>query len=277
MASTGIYEIWPLTLGWERLPKSFSIHGDTSGETLVEPVGALLLRTDSGWILIDTGCNPALIRDQPLYERLHARNHGIVPILPEGGGDPLLDALAARGLGVSDISEVVLSHLHNDHAGGLRHFAGRVPVTVQRTELEYGLAAHPFPEQHGMFRIDFDDPEHDWVLIEGDVELRPGLRTVLTPGHTPGHQSFVVALDDEAGGDGFVFTFDAADLTENIEHELAVGGFVHCEAQDTIAPIRRLKAIAAELGHRIVPGHDPVVWPELTAELEARWGKLSPA
>ena len=40
---------------------------------------------------------------------------------------------------------VAVSHLHNDHAGGLRHFAGRVPVHAQRAELEFGLADHPTP------------------------------------------------------------------------------------------------------------------------------------
>lgn len=34
-----------------------------------------------------------------------------------------------------------------------------------------------------------------------------------------------------------------------------------------IDAIRRLKAIAAERGYRLVPGHDPVVWPAFTAEL----------
>jgi hypothetical protein len=76
-------------------------------------------------------------------------------------------------------------------------------------------------------------------------------------------------LADEVGIPGFVFAFDAADLQENIDHELAVGGFINCEAEDTIEPIRRLKAIAAEKGYRLVPGHDPDVWPKLTAELGA--------
>jgi N-acyl homoserine lactone hydrolase len=87
---------------------------------------------------------------------------------------------------------------------------------------------------------------------------------VLTPGHTPGHQSFVIDLPD---GSGYVFAFDAGDLTENFERELAVGGFVHCEAEDTIAPIRRLNTIAADSGYRLIPGHDPVVWPALLEEL----------
>jgi hypothetical protein len=40
---------------------------------------------------------------------------------------------------------------------------------------------------------------------------------------------------------------------------------------ETVEPIRRLKAIAAERGFRLVPGHDPVVWPALTEELARRF------
>jgi glyoxylase-like metal-dependent hydrolase (beta-lactamase superfamily II) len=94
---TCVRRIIPLTVGWERLPKSYSVHGDTSGLTLVEPVPAIVLDTDDGWTLIDTGMNPALIRDPLYFERFHGRNHAIVPILPEGDGEPLEDALAEHG------------------------------------------------------------------------------------------------------------------------------------------------------------------------------------
>jgi len=50
-----------------------------------------------------------------------------------------------------------------------------------------------------------------------------------------------------------------------------VGGFINCAPEDTVASIRRLKAIAAERGYPVVPGHDPVVWPILTEELAERW------
>jgi N-acyl homoserine lactone hydrolase len=264
MSSTSVRRVIPLIVGWERLPKSFSVHGESSGAELIEPVPVVLLDTDDGWTLLDTGVNVAIINDRPLYERLHGRNHDIVPILPDVDGEPLEHALAAHGVALADIRRIYLSHLHNDHAGGLRLFERSVPIWVQRRELEYGLADHPFPERHGMFRIDFDDPEIDWRLVDGDTELAPGIRAVLTPGHTPGHQSFVIDLPD---GSGYVFAFDAGDLTENFERELAVGGFVHCEAEDTIAPIRRLNTIAADSGYRLIPGHDPVVWPALLEEL----------
>ncbi len=78
----------------------------------------------------------------------------------------------------------------------------------------------------------------DWRLADGEAEIAPGITAVPTYGHTPGHQSFVVELDESVGGDGFVFAFDAADLTENIEHELAIGGFIGVEPEETIEPIR---------------------------------------
>jgi N-acyl homoserine lactone hydrolase len=271
---SGVRRIILLTLGWEDLPKSWSVHGVPQEERLREPVPAVLLECDGGWLLLDTGFNPALIRDPALYNRFHGRNHDISAILP-GPGEPLEDALEQAGLKIDSVTAVALSHLHNDHAGGLRHFAGAVPVHAQRAELEYGLGPHPEPERHGMFRIDYDDPDIDWRLAEGDIEIAPGVTAVLTAGHTPGHQSFIVEIDESAGGGGYVFAFDAADLTENIDHELAIGGFIGCQPEDTVEPIRRLKSIAAERGFPVVPGHDPVVWPSLTSELAARWGAPS--
>ena len=178
------------------------------------------------------------------------------PVLP-GPGEPLAEALDAEGVHLADVHAVAVSHLHYDHAGGLKHFAGRVPVHIQRSELDYGMSAPP----------DFDDPRIDWRIAEGDTEIVPGVTAVLTAGHTPGHQSFVVRVDPSAGGGGFVFAFDAADLTENIDREVAVGGRIGAPAEQSVAQIRKLKQIAAGRGYRLVPGHDPDAWPVLTAEL----------
>jgi N-acyl homoserine lactone hydrolase len=258
-----------LTLGWEDLPKSVSVHGAPPDERLREPTPGVLVETEGGWLLLDTGFNTALVRDPALRRRFfpHAE---YVPVLP-GAGEPLPEAMARAGLDVGDVVAVALSHLHADHAGGLKLFAGRVPVHAQRREVDFGLR-DPRAEREGVFRIDFDDPRIDWRLADGDVEIAPGVRAVSTPGHTPGHQSFVVDVDDERGGGGFVFAFDAADLTENIERELPIGSFVDVSPEETVEPIRRLKRIAAERGHRLVPGHDPQVWPALTAELSGRFG-----
>ncbi|MCU1691779.1 MAG: beta-lactamase protein [Frankiales bacterium] len=259
-----VRRVIPLTLGWEDLPKTVSVLGADPAERLLEPVPAVLLQVDDGWLLLDTGLNPALVRDPVLYRRFHG--HGIEAVLPPGDGDPLTQALEEVGLALEQVSVVALSHLHNDHAGGVRHFAGRdVPVHVQKRELDYGLhAPHPEPERHGIFRVDFDDPRLQWAVSDGDVEIAPGVTALLTAGHTPGHQSFMVDLE---GGGGYVFAFDAADLQENIDDEKPVGGSVGVPPEATLEPLLRLKALAAEKGYRLVPGHDPHVWPALTEEL----------
>jgi glyoxylase-like metal-dependent hydrolase (beta-lactamase superfamily II) len=266
---SGVRRVVLLTLGWEDLPKSVSVHGTPPEERLREPVPGVLLQCDGGWLLLDTGFNPALIRDRALRRRFHG-DPGFQPILP-GPGEPLEEALDAAGIAMDDIVSVAVSHLHNDHAGGLRHFAGRIPVHAQQAELDFGLSDHPVPERHAIYRVDFDDPAIEWDLADGDTEIAPGVTAVLTAGHTPGHQSFVVDLDESVGGGGLVFAFDAADLTENIEHELPIGGRVGVPPEATIEPIRRLKRIAAERNYQLVPGHDPVVWPALTQSLAERF------
>jgi N-acyl homoserine lactone hydrolase len=267
MMGLGVRRIVPLTLGWVDVPKSVSVDG-ASGEMLREPVPAVALDCDGGWLLLDTGMNTALIRDLALRARFHS-DPVEQPVLP-GPEEPLPAALAAAGLDLADIRAVAISHLHYDHAGGLKHFAGRVPVHIQRAELEYGLSSPPGPEQNGIYRIDFDDPRIDWRQADGDTEIAPGVTAVRTAAHTPGHQSFVVRM---AAGGGFVFAFDAADLTENIDREAAVGGRIGASAADSVEQIRKLKRIAADLGYRLVPGHDRDVWPALTAELAWLYGE----
>ncbi|MCW2939463.1 MAG: lactamase [Actinomycetia bacterium] len=261
----GVRRIVLLTLGWENLPKSVSVHGAPREERMLEPVPGVLLQTDGGWVLLDTGFNTALIRDEGLRQRFHPGPE-YIPVLP-GPGEPLAEALDAVGIDMADIYAVAVSHLHHDHAGGLKHFAGRVPVHAQRAELAYGLTS-PDAEKNAICRIDFDDPRIDWRLADGEAEIAPGITAVPTPGHTKGHQSFVVDLE---GGGGFVFAFDAADLTENIEHELPVGGFIECSPEDTAEQIRKLKRISKEKGYALIPGHDPVVWPALTTEFADRF------
>ena len=269
MSRSGVRRVVALTLGWEDLPRSVSIDGAPADQRLVEPVPGVLLLCDGGWLLLDTGFNPALIRDPALRRRFHG-DPAYQPILP-GPGDPLEEALDAAGIAIDDITAVAVSHLHNDHAGGLRHFAGRIPVHVQKRELDYGLSGHPDPERHAIFRVDFDDPTLDWRTADGDASIAPGVEAVLTAGHTPGHQSFVVELDDSVGGGGLVLAFDAADLTDNIDHELAVGGRIDATPEESIEQIRRLKAISAARGYELVPGHDPVYWPRFTTDMAARF------
>ena len=258
----GVRRVVPLTLGWIDLPRHVLVRDDSDEQVRV-PVPGVLLQSDGGWLLLDTGFNTALITDAALRRRFH-RYPALRPVIP-GPGEPLAEALDKAGVDIADIHAVAVSHLHWDHAGGLRHFAGRVPVHAQRAELEFATQPGPVPERRGMFRVDYDDPRIDWRVADGDAEIAPGVTAIATPGHTPGHQSFVVDLDGDDSG-GYVFACDAANTLDGCEREVP-GGLINATLEQGAEQIRRLKRLAAERRYQLIPGHDPVAWPKLTADL----------
>lgn len=261
MAASGVRRIVPLTFGWEHIPKSISVHGAPSDQRLREPVPGILLEVDGGWFLLDTGFNTPILLDQQLRRRL--AHMDIEDELVGDAGDTMVRAFELVGIDPADVVTVALSHLHYDHAGGVRWFAEHAPIHCQRRELDHALAVRA-PEPEALCRVDYDDHRIDWRLADGDQELAPGITAVATYGHTVGHQSFVVDLAD---GGGFVFAFDAADLQENVDDESAPGSVATGDVEQAVESIRRLKAIAAEKGYRLIPGHDPDVWPAFTAEM----------
>ena len=91
---------------------------------------------------------------------------------------------------------VINTHLHFDHCGGNRRFAG-LPTYVQRVELETAVAPD-YLEEWVRF------PGESYVEVDGDAELFPGVSVLFTPGHSAGHQSVVVQTGDGVvvlGGD----------------------------------------------------------------------------
>ena len=105
---------------------------------------------------------------------------------------------------VSRVAVVINTHLHFDHCGGNRLFAGRLPIHVQRVELEDART-----EADYTIREWVDFPGGNYVEHEGEAEILPGVRLVPAPGHTRGHQIVVVETDEGTvvlGGDvGYSF------------------------------------------------------------------------
>lgn len=86
------------------------------------------------------------------------------------------------------VTAVINTHLHFDHCGCNRRFAG-VPTYVQRAE----LAAADGPDYVTEWARFAGET---YVELDGDAELFAGVSVLSTPGHTPGHQSVVVDTDD---------------------------------------------------------------------------------
>jgi glyoxylase-like metal-dependent hydrolase (beta-lactamase superfamily II) len=135
---------------------------------------AYLVRCAEGLVLFDTGIGTA---DPETEAHYRPRRR------------PLEAALAAAGVTRADISLVVNCHLHFDHCGG-NPMLGEKPIVVQATELSTARrGGHTIDEL-----VDF--PGANYLEITGEVELRPGVRIIPTPGHTEGHQSLVIQQND---------------------------------------------------------------------------------
>ena len=152
------------------------------------PVYVHVIDHPDGRVLVDTGMT-----------RLH---HAVADM------DPLLTPLTEQaGVDLASIDVVVNTHLHFDHCGGNHLFAGK-PVYVQRRELDDARSQEDYTIREWV-----DAPGVQYVPVDGPHELRPGVRLVPTPGHTPGSQ--VVVVDTAEGlvviaGDTAVF-FDELD------------------------------------------------------------------
>src|SRR6476661_1914183 len=101
--------------------------------------------------------------------------------------DPRLSPLSEQDFDLAAIDIVVNTHLHFDHCGGNRLFAGK-PIYVQRRELDDARS-----EEDYTIREWVDAPGVEYVPVDGELELLPGLRLVPAPGHTRGTQVVVVA------------------------------------------------------------------------------------
>jgi glyoxylase-like metal-dependent hydrolase (beta-lactamase superfamily II) len=149
-----------------------------------------------------------------------------------------------------------VSHLHCDHTGGLPLLAGAgVPVAVHRDELEFARSRASLAD--GYYGPDIDSGV-DWRPFTGDLELADGVWALETPGHTPGHVSFRVDLEQTGT---WLFAVDAADLAENLNERVPPGFSASPEdAARAAASLERLLELASELDARLVPGHDGAFW-----------------
>ena len=153
-------------------------------------LNCLLIRTSTENILVDTGLGNA-------YDEKFAFLYGVDKSQTE-----LLRSLTAAGVQAADISKVILTHLHFDHAGGncFQEGNGEFKPTfpnavyyINQGELAY--AKDPDPRSSPSYL------PHTWeplekrgqvALTSGDEEIASGVTVLPAPGHTPNHQIVTV-------------------------------------------------------------------------------------
>ena len=164
----------------------------------------LLVEADHGLVLVDTGYGTDDVRN-PDASLTRSFRRLARPVLDEA--ETAVRQVERLGFRAGDVTDVVLTHLDLDHAGGLRDFP-HARVHVLRSELEAARAARTSIERtrypraqwaHGPRWVTHDPQGDDWFGFTAVREL-PGVpadvRLIPLAGHTVGHTGVAVRVGD---------------------------------------------------------------------------------
>ncbi|OAR21833.1 MBL fold metallo-hydrolase [Streptomyces sp. ERV7] len=200
-----------------------------------------VIRNDRHFLLVDTGFNEEMARRR-------GRTLFRCPV----------DALADLGVAAEDVPDVVITHMHYDHAGNLDRFP-HARIHLQEDELRFCTGP---AMRHHVVRKPFEPVnvktavqglfEEQLVLHRGEAEIIPGVTVHPVPGHTPGTQ--VVRVPTARGW--VVLASDATHLWANIRLRSPFPILDHLTPM--LEGYEKIEALADGDDH-IIPGHDPQV------------------
>jgi len=229
-----------LNVGWFTAPGGIFRKGDDLDQTVRFPIPAYVIETATERIMVDTGLNPKAITDPGAY---YERPELFAMLALEQ------EQSLVEQVDVATLTKVVLTHLHWDHVGGLQLIPTSVPVVIQRSEWQAGQ--DDAAVQRNLFiPSDYAENGREVILIDGDFDLLGdgSVELLLTPGHTPGHQSVRIG--------GLVLGADVSHYASGLDdHRFPVFAADH-EQQGRSAD--RLRAMR-DAGVDVVPGHDPEI------------------
>ena len=168
------------------------------------------------------------------------------------------EAVKLAGVKPEDVTDIIISHAHWDHMGGIDLFP-KATVWIQKQEFAYytGDAWQPGGKHGG---IDPDDvkalvqlnTDGRLRLVDGDnVEILPGIRAYTGARHTFASQYIRVEGDRP-----FVLASDNCYLYRNLDEHRASATFSEADQPGNIKNQQHMIELAGS-ADRVVPGHDP--------------------
>ena len=173
------YRIRPLPLIRMELDMGILTYRYKHGTKIQAPVYCWYIEGADKNILIDTGANAEMA--------ISYRGFPTEKIML------FEEALASVGLKPDDIDLVIQTHLHWDHCANTSK-CKNAKVLVSEDELRFALSPHPITGLS--YRKDLLQ-NLNFVIVNGQYEVAPGIQLIPAPGHSPGTQA--VAIDTEQG------------------------------------------------------------------------------
>ena len=211
---------------------------------ITTPYNCLYVDTGQHRVLVDTGAG----RLAPTTGRLanHLRGENIEP---------------------ETIDTVILTHAHPDHIGGNLDSDGRLAFpkaryVMSRVEWDFWMSnptlaslscGEPFKQMLLQYAANMLPPlRRRLELLDDEIEVVPGVRTIAAPGHTPGH----LALEISSQGQTFI------DAVDTFLHSIMIErpewySAVEADPKKTIASRRRLLERAVESELEVMSFHFP--------------------
>lgn len=222
------------------------------------PIYCFIIEHPEGLVVIDTGI-PANANKPvwfPPWIRLVQRAAYFDDMSRD---DEIGPQMLNLGLSSDDVRWVVLTHLHQDHDGGLNHFPNAEMVI---TKVEWAAASgfngrmggylnQRWPEWLSPTLVDFNDPRYHAFAESHTLTERGDIQLVPTPGHSVGHMSVLLEDDERV----ICFAGDAS-YTQQLMLDQQIDGVAPNvqEARQTLSVIRQF---VKEIPTVYLPSHDP--------------------
>ncbi|WP_344873636.1 N-acyl homoserine lactonase family protein [Nonomuraea antimicrobica] len=223
--------------GWEGLNGYVRTLVDKA--QIAVPVHAYLIdHPRHGLMLVDTGVNWEQAHDHDGYYGLTSRLLTERDEYRMTAGQDLRVRLARLGYAAEEITTVFLTHVHDDHAGGLRYLP-RATVVLDRRDWEHGVL---YPHSFGLVKENLSFPAFDsgaFGPFPGSQDHFGDSSVILlpTPGHSPGHMCVLLRLD--SGGVLFMgdTLYTLPHLATDQVRQMTIGG------QDTVRQIEAARRV----------------------------------
>ena len=200
------------------------------------------IRGEEGFTVVDTGTSPAMATERELTNYVNP-----------------VEALKRIGADRSNVRNIIITHIHFDHAGGAEIMAKTFPgatLYVQKKEFHFWTAdpvarKAPFTavsDQRAIKALASMEASGRLKLVDGDLRIMPGIELLSAPGHTVGLQVVAVATSKGAA----IVASDCAHVSESFRDDIP-----SCFITDLVAWMKtydRLRSWAA--ADLIFPGHD---------------------